>query len=84
MFETVIVWATEDILGTAIQLYFAAATAIALVSIQKPPVATSVMMGVGLILLGSFGSFVASATATAAIVGGVVWLLVALQVLLNR
>ena len=68
-----------DPIGLAVQLFFSVTIILMLRDKQKPPVMTSVMTGLALIVLGIGGSFSTSVVSVASIINGCLWLLVGLQ-----
>ena len=72
-------WLIADPTGLAVNLFFAVTIILMLMDKQKPPVATSLMTGLALIVLGIGGSFNASVISVASIINGCLWLFVGLQ-----
>ena len=79
MFEQITNWITADLVGLAVQLFFSVTIIFMLRDRQKPPVATSVMTGLALIVLGVSGSFSAMVVSAASILNGCLWLGVGFQ-----
>jgi len=79
MIEQIIHWSTIDFSGIVVQVFFAVTIVLMLRDDQKPPVATSVMTGAALIILGLGDSFSASAVSFMSIINGFLWLFVGWQ-----
>ncbi len=79
MIEQIINWSAVDFSGLVVQMFFAVTIALMLRDNQKPPVATSLMTGAALIILGLGDSFNASAVSLMSIINGFLWLAVGWQ-----
>ena len=68
-----------DVAGLVVQLFFAVTIVFMLLDSQKPPVATSVMTGVALIIFGLGGSIPAPLIAGLSVFNGLLWLIIGFQ-----
>ncbi len=79
MIQQIINWLIIDLSGLAVQIFFLITIVLMLIDKQKPPIATSLMTGVALIVLGLGGSFNASAVSIMSSINGFLWLSVGWQ-----
>jgi hypothetical protein len=79
MVEQIITFLTQDVTGLAAQLFFTLTILFMIFDKQKPPLATSILTGLALIVLGAGGSFSAPAVAAVSMANGGLWLFLAWQ-----
>jgi len=79
MFETVIEIIKTDLVGIAVQIFFAYTIILMIRDSQKPPIQTAVLTGVALIVLSLGGSFASPATSALNAVNGLLWLTLGYQ-----
>lgn len=79
MIEQIITYVTNDITGILVNLFFAYTIVLMVLDDQKPPIQTSLLTGIALIVLGVGGSLVSPATATLSVFNGTLWLVIGYQ-----
>lgn len=79
MIEFIINLIVVDVTGLVVQLFFTVTIVFMLCDSQKPPVATSVMTGLALIIFGLGGSIPAPLIAGLSVFNGLLWLVVGFQ-----
>ncbi len=77
--DKIVEWLVADWTGVLVNLFFAYTIILMIIDRQKPPVQASVLTGLALIVLGTGGSYISSATALLSVVNGGLWLTVGYQ-----
>lgn len=79
MLENIINILTVDVSGILVQIFFFITIILMVVDKQKPPIATSLMTGVALIVLGIGGSFYSPVVMILSVLNGIMWLILSWQ-----
>lgn len=79
MIEFIVNLILVDTAGLIVQLFFTTTIVFMLIDFQKPPVATSIMTGIALIIFGLGGSIPAPLVAGLSVFNGLLWLILGFQ-----
>ena len=79
MFEQIYTHIMNDLSGILVQLFFAYTIVLMVLDGQKPPIQTSILTGIALIVLALGGSLVSPFTAGLTVINGLLWLTLAWQ-----